>query len=548
MKKNVSRLFLFFSLCFLITFFYSGIQAVQAQQKGSLVPVLEWPAIEPADDPLRWQASVLIGETWKKLGIRTRLTPKSFSALWGPLRDKKLEFDLFTAGYTGKPERFDPHVLLWMVFHSSQDVPGGANFMGYRSKEYDDAIENQRKEVDPEKRKKLIFQAQEILARDIPWIQLYFKNSLYAYNNTRFKGYQAQIGTGFFDVLNWTKIEPLTGDKTLKIAIERDWTYVSPYVTLLTTALPLLYDTLGVLSPDGTVKPWAAKGWKSIDPVTIDIELREGMKWHDGKPVTAEDVKFTVDYNKKWKVPKWSTGLDPIEKVDVIDKSRVRFKLKEPFPPLYVAFFAHISIMPKHIWEGLVEKESLKHPEDYPNPKPVGSGPFKFVHWRKGEESLFVRNDEHFSKPKVEKVLLIPYTTLDSAFAAIKKGEADYFERSLLPIQYDEAKKLKQLTAVEKEDIALYVVGFNLTKTPFNDHEFRRAIAHAIPYRQILVSVLGGKGIMGQAGGIITPALKYWFDPKVTKYDFNLEKSREILKKAGYSWDDQGLLHYPAGR
>lgn len=548
MKELVKKLCLFSCVLITITFIHSSFTTVQAQPKGDLVPVLEWPALEPADDPLRWNTSVLIGETWKKIGIRTRIIPKKMPALWPTLRARTLDFHLFTGGWIGRPERFDPHMLLWTLFHSSLDMPGGTNYQGYSSKEYDEALENQRKEVNLEKRKKYIFQAQEILARDVATISLYWKNSLFVRNNTKFTGYQPLIGSGFFNVTNWTQVRPLTNDKTLKISIERDWDTISPYNVLFAIALPLIYDTLGTLSPDGSVVPWAAKSWQNTDPTTWEITLREGMLWHDGKPVTAEDIKFTIDYNKKWKAPSFTAGLDPIEKVDILDKYKVRIKLKEPFPPITAALFVLVSIMPKHIWENVVEEKGLKRPEEYPNSPPIGSGPFKFVHWRRGEETLLARHDSHFSQPKAEKIMLIPFATDDAAFAAVKKGDADYIERSILPIQYEEAKKLKQLTTVEQLDISFYQVGLNLMKPPFNDINFRRAIAHAIPYKQIVASVLGGKGIIGQAGGVISPALKYWYNPNVPKYDFNLEKSREILKKAGYEWDKQGLLHYPSGK
>ena len=101
------------------------------------------------------------------------------------------------------------------------------------------------------------------------------------------------------------------------------------------------------------------------------------MRWHDGKPVTAEDVKFSFDYHKKWKAPFFLPALSNVVAVEVPSANTVRIRLENPSAPFVSTVLAGMFLIPKHIWESIPEKAGVDDPLKFANDKPVGSGPFK---------------------------------------------------------------------------------------------------------------------------------------------------------------------------
>ena len=146
---------------------------------------------------------------------------------------------------------------------------------------------------------------------------------------------------------------------------------------------------------------------QSVDPTTIELTLREGMKFHDGQDVTAEDVKFALDYHNQWKAPFFVESLKHLESVETTGKYGVRIKLKDPYAPFIPNLLGAIFIIPKHVWQDIPDKVDVTDPLNYANEKPIGSGPFKFDHWDRGRELKVSAFKEHFSAPKVEGIIRI---------------------------------------------------------------------------------------------------------------------------------------------
>jgi peptide/nickel transport system substrate-binding protein len=549
------------SIFALLLFALSIVPAVRAKEPGKerLVPEIRFVIPSAAYDTARFESGMLIAKNWEKLGAKVKVITIPDWAAFAKLVDHPWENDAFIAAYIGNPGRIDPDELLTRPFHSSFIQKGGSNFAGYNNPEYDKVVDASKVELDPEKRKKLVFRAQEILARDIPHITLFHKKGVNVYNNKRWKDVVPSLVGGLFNVWNILKATPLTDDATMKICnqgIERfGGPMYAPSYTSVLEIQNLIYDSLTKVSPDGQAVPWAAEKWNAVNNTTIDVTLRPGMKFHDGKPVTAEDVKFSYDYISKWKVPLFVPELEPIKEIKVVDARTVRFSLKRPHAPVFLSVFSVIPIIPKHVWENVTEKFKLVNPTDWQNPDYTGSGPFKFVHYRPGEEMKLDRNDDHFMKPKAKSLVYVWVATYDTLFLSFKKGIIDFHTgRGLTSAQTVEAATIPHLGKLEIPDISVFWFQFNLREnSPFRDHVMRHAFAHAFDYNTIVNSILYGQAEPGR--GIIAPANKYWHnfdipskevgDDKPHYHQLDLAKARAILKDGGYEWDSEGRLYYP---
>ncbi|HED12784.1 MAG TPA: ABC transporter substrate-binding protein, partial [Gammaproteobacteria bacterium] len=308
--------------------------------------------------------------------------------------------------------------------------------------------------------------------------------------------------------------------------------------------LRMIYDRLAQVGPDGALVPWAASAITAVDDTTVDITLREGMKFHDGKPVTIEDVKFTFDYHKKWKAPFFISSLNKFQSVKITGPNSMRIKLTAPHAPLMINFFAQIFILPKHIWKDIPEKVDVDDVLNFANEKPIGSGPFRFEYWDRGKELKVAANPDHFNAPKCDGIIRITYGSHDAMAAAIEAGECDRTRYILKPSLVLDLDKLPGIVGRGYPSHGFYDLGYNHRRGALKDRAFREAVDLIIPRDVIRDIVMSGFAENG--GSVIAPANKFWHNPAVKANVTNVKKARGILQQAGYSWDGDGQLLYPA--
>ncbi len=523
-----------------------------APSESERVPKLTVVAPSATYDPRRWEATLVVTNNWKKLGIDVNLeVVPDINALTARTPVAPWNWDAEIQGFIGRPDRLDPDEMVSRPWHSSGIADKGPNEAGYKSAEYDQVADAQRKETDPEKRRQLVYKAQEILARDIPEVTLFHRREIFPFNIQKFDNPVVQVGRGLWNIWTMVQATPKTNDKILKVAWATDIATTNPLA--LNSAIETLrytYDRLAEVAPDGQAVPWAAESWKQVDPTTVEVTLRPNMKFHDGEPVTANDVKFSYDFIKQFATaPFLKTSTQPIKSVDVVNDRTVRFTLTEPYPPLFFVTFTQVYILPKHIWQDIAQKENLDTPAKWNNPKPVGSGPFKLIYHRPGEEIKLEAFKEHFNAPKVDGVLIIKQASIDTVFVTLMQGQADMPDMGISPQQVEEAKRNPNIKLFDSPDHGVYFMEFNLRRAPFNDLKFRQAIAHTFDFGTI-VSALGSYAEPGT--GMIAPANKFWHNPAWEEwlkgpYKFDLEAARKMLQEAGYRWDSAGNLYYPAG-
>src|SRR5690625_4393890 len=193
------------------------------EQLGELVPSITVLSSTSEENHTTYEVMQMLTDAWDELGIDVYIEPMDVHArldrLWAP--DSR-DYEAFTVGYSGRAERLDPDMFIYAIFHSSLVEPGNSNTTGLMHDEFDKYASEQRQEMDLDKRRELVFKAQEILAEEIPVISLYSSTLAHAYNNERFNELVTMAGEGVFNEWMPRQAEPLTDDKWLRIGSIND--------------------------------------------------------------------------------------------------------------------------------------------------------------------------------------------------------------------------------------------------------------------------------------------------------------------------------------
>lgn len=294
--------------------------------------------------------------------------------------------------------------------------------------------------------------------------------------------------------------------------------------------LTLLYDTLLWHDKDNKVIPWLAKDYKtSPDGLTVDVTLHGNVKWSDGQPLTADDVKFTYDYVQEFNHGRFTPEVKGIvDTTTVVAPDRVTFRLKQPSPSFPISM-ADVTIMPKHVWENIREV--------YPSVKgeqglAVGSGPYKMVEYTPDKQYRLVANPDYFmGKPAVDELVLQIIPDSSAQILALRSGEVDAVAANLSPELVKDlgsAPGLKVLTGAGYTSSALT---FNTTRPPMDQVRFRQAVANAIDVDGLVSQVLSGFGVAGSPG-YIHPDNPYY--KKGLRHEFDVNKANATLDELGF--------------
>lgn len=262
------------------------------------------------------------------------------------------------------------------------------------------------------------------------------------------------------------------------------------------------------------------------------------MTFHDGKPVTSADVAFSVETAVKHHhlAP---VMFRPLEKVETPDPYTVVFKLKHPYPAFMAAHLTwFVPILPKRIY---AEGDFRKHPA---NLKPVGSGPFKFGEWKKGQYITLERNENYFRKgrPYLDRIIIEFIPDPSARALALETGKTHIvWGGALLAKDARRLEKMPQFILTEKgyEAVGLRCwFAMNLRKPPLNNIKVRKAIAHALDKDFI------AKEFWSDFGKSATGPFRFsspFYNPNVQQYGYDLDKANQLLDEAGYRRGADGI-------
>ncbi|MFG1419207.1 ABC transporter substrate-binding protein [Xanthobacter sp. V0B-10] len=284
---------------------------------------------------------------------------------------------------------------------------------------------------------------------------------------------------------------------------------------------------------DFNPRPALATEWSvSPDGLSYVFKLREGVRWHDGQPFTAEDVAYSIKLLKEVH-PRGRGTFAAVTAVETPDPHTAVIRLSKPAPYLLTALDANESpIVAKHIYEGtdpLTNKNGSA---------PVGTGPFIFREWVRGSHIILDRNPDYWDagKPYLDRVVLRFIADQSARSAAFEAGELDLAGGP--PVPYADLARVSALPGLGAEKrgyeyaARMTQLYFNFERPQLQDRRVRLAIAHAIDLQKLLDVVYFGYGEV--AASVISPNLKAFVDPSIKPYGYDLKAANRLLDEAGY--------------
>ena len=489
--------------------------------------------------PQRYNMQRMIVASWKKLGIDAYNDPTKYEAMIKRAFRSK-QFDTYIINWSPKLVRLEPNIFLRVMLHSENAGWDGINVSGYQNLAYDKLADAQKVALDTRDRKEIIDFLQAFLYERQPHHAFMHHKILRAYNQKDWKDIVLAPGTGPWSFWTDWSATPTGERKVFRQGGPADFKTINPIMAQLITdqwLMEHIYDTLMRIGPDAKPQLWAASGYKWLDENTIDVTIRDGMTFHDGKPVTLEDVKFSFEYCRKSAY--LLSFLENLESVEITPEKAVRLKLKAPDAGFLLTVLSQVYILPKHIWG------EIENPATFANDTPIGSGPFKFDYYRRDEELSLKAFKEHFNPPKNEGFLHVVYGNIEAVVGAMERGEVDACGAAVLdPVQVEKLVNFEGIKVVMPLTFGMYLLEYNTRIPPLNDVHFRRAISYAVPVPAMIKRVWNGHAV--PAGAMLSPENKFWHNSDLPPWPFDMKKAKAELEKAGYEWDDQGRLYYPA--
>lgn len=336
-----------------------------------------------------------------------------------------------------------------------------------------------------------------------------------------------------------------------------NWNPMTPWSCTPGT-IGLIYETLFVWNAQtDELSPWLAKSGEWIKSDVYELELRSGITWTDGKPLTVKDVKFTFDLAKKYELlpshPMW----EMLEEVEIVDDTTINFYFKDPRYHEWLMSLYQNPILPEHIWSKK-QKEAIIEGE---NDNPVGSGPY-LHHAYDQDKMVYLRNDKWWAieqksmSPKPKNIVMMKIFSNTVALGMVLKGDLDLSNFYLpglpkLKSQYDGFLTWYDGAPYYTPNNTTYLF-MNNRKKPFTDKKFREAIKYAINIDEIISVVFDHQAIAADPLGFLPiDTWMQYHDKSLAseyKHEFNLDKARQLLTEAGYiNRDEDDRIEMPDG-
>ncbi|WP_332646682.1 ABC transporter substrate-binding protein [Lysinibacillus sp. 54212] len=331
------------------------------------------------------------------------------------------------------------------------------------------------------------------------------------------------------------KVDDTSGPKeggSFIVGVEGDPASFNPLYTADLTSLTVqqaLYSPL-YYTDSGNIVPALAQSLEpSDDNLTYTLKLKEGLTWHDGQPLTAADVVFTVnaildEKNATWTRSNYIVGDKPVV-TEAKDDTTVTFTLAA-VSPAFEAVIHNIYPIPKHIYEneGNLSESEL-------NAKPVGSGPFKFVEYATSQYIKLQRFDNYFGgKPYLDELVFQVFKDDNAANLALQSGAIHM--KSIKPFDLEKVKGFGSVETVIYPENRMTYLSFNMNVPELDNVKFRQALSYTLDREELITVAYGSKEFAQPASSIFTPDVLYQ-TTDVETYPQDLEKAKKLLEESG---------------
>lgn len=283
-----------------------------------------------------------------------------------------------------------------------------------------------------------------------------------------------------------------------------------------------IYEGVSTYTPEREIVYELAESIRAIDDVTYEIKVRQGVTFHDGTPLTAKDVAFSINRLVKEGAMAGRTSqrrglMGPTQEAILVDDYTVHVKLAHPWP-LFERFIPLQMIVPHTVGDDYIEQ-------------PIGTGPFVFEEWVRGSHFSVVRNENYWGKkPNIDRVVFRFIKDDSARVAAVRSGEVDI--AILLPHhEVPTLDKARNLEVISVPGTRSFFLEMNVNKPPFNDIRVRQAIAYAIDVDTVIDILYGGRAT--RIPCILSPQAFAYHDG-LEPYPYDPQKARQLLAEAGY--------------
>ena len=317
---------------------------------------------------------------------------------------------------------------------------------------------------------------------------------------------------------------PRPDPNTLVMIIESSPTNLDPRVGVDAQSEridSLIFDSLVRRDEHFELRPWLAESWETPNPTTYIFHLRKGVRFHDGRPLTARDVKWTFDsILSRHLLTTKTTVYQYLDRIDAPDDSTAVFHLKQPQATLlWNLSDGAIGIVPYGSGPELAQH-------------PIGSGPFQFVSAQQDKEVVLARNDHYWgAEPHLQRVRFAVVPDATTRALELRKGSADIAINALTPDTVVALRKDPQLEIQTAPGTIYAYMAFNLRDSILKDVRVRRALACAID-RGPMIQYLWRD--MARPAASILPVQSWAYEADVAGYDYNPARARQLLDEAGY--------------
>jgi len=279
----------------------------------------------------------------------------------------------------------------------------------------------------------------------------------------------------------------------------------SPAAMVMLHSMEALFD----MTPDGEIVPQLAEDYEvSEDGLEYEIYLREGVEFHDGTYFDAEAAKFNLERFLDEEAP-FSFLIDEITDIEVVDDYSLRLYTDEPFAPL----MAHLS----HEFVAMASPDAVEeYGEDF-GVNPVGTGPFEFVEWTRGDEIVMERNDDYWGDNAYLDTVTFSVVPEDSTRVVMTEtGEADAMV-TVPPRDVERLEGVEGVNVIQHSSLRTIYIGMHTKREPFDDVRVRQALNYAVDNRAIVEQIMDGAGRPSDAP--IAPDIFGYAEQEAYEYD-----------------------------
>ena len=317
---------------------------------------------------------------------------------------------------------------------------------------------------------------------------------------------------------------------TLRVALPSDAVTLDPamftdiYSSFVSSQI---HEPLFTVDFDGHIVPGLAEKLDQPDPTTYLITLRRGVQFQNGDELTADDVKFSFDRvmdpatgsPRAWRL---TDAIESRDQIQIVDRYTISLKLKRPFAPFLERLTEASSFV--------LNRDAVEAAAGDYGRHPAGTGPFKLVEWRTGEQLILERNPDYWGdRAKLDRIVFRPIPDSGTRVAELESGGVDY----AISVPAEEVARLRdegKVQVLTADAINVFYLAYNTRKAPLTNVALRQAINYAIDRQEIVAKLYNG---LGQVAISPLSPLSWAFNPNVERYDYDPAEARERLQAAG---------------